>query len=238
MLRRGLVIFCAIVLGGCGTPTPPEDPPAQPTPTPPRTGFRFEPTLEAHRPEGSAIALVAEAGDVARGTLTLIVAHHDGSALSLAAWHFASTGEDDTLVPAGDPARMLAIRAGEQTDEDTLQAFIRTRAAGHGAAARPQGIEAGDAAEALKKLHRHATIALDPDRSPRAQVDALAAFSRGLDDDLLFSRAGLSRALERLGETAAPSRPEGSARRATVTWGASSVQLLKKGDGWTVDALR
>ena len=182
--------------------------------------------------------LVAEAGDVATGTMTLVIALHDGTNLSLAAWPFASTGEDETLVPAGEPKPLLALTADQTTDGDTLDVFVRTRAAGHGAAARPQGIDAADAAAALDVLHGEALVALDPVRSARDRVGALAAFTRGLDDDLLFSRKGLANALGLLASDGPAATTEASARRAEAKWGETAVSLLRKGDGWTLDALK
>ncbi|MGH1341042.1 MAG: hypothetical protein ACRBN8_05795 [Nannocystales bacterium] len=193
--------------------------------------------MNAHRPEGSAVALVAEVGNAATGKLSLVIAHHDGATLSLALWRFTSTGDDDTLVPVGPPQPLLALRATETTDTDSLEEIVRTRAAGHTVGGRPQGIAASDAPSALLSLHGFATVALDPDATPEARAEALAAFTRGLDDALLFSRTGLSRALAALANTATPSAPQGSERRASVRWGQTTVSLLRKGDGWAVDSL-
>lgn len=184
------------------------------------------------------LALVAEVGNAATGGLSLVVAHHDGTALSLAAWHFTSTGEDDTLVPLGAPTPLLALRPDEHTDGETLDALVRTRAAGHTVGARPQGIDAADAAAALETLHGYATAALDPNIPPQERTDALAAFTRGLDDALLFSRTGLSRALTTVAAAQTPSAPQGSQRRVSVTWGGATVSMLRKGDGWAIDSLR
>lgn len=238
MARLAVFLFGALALGGCGdnasTPAP-ADPPA---PAPQPTGFQFEPTLNAHRPEGSELALVAEVGNAATGNLSLVVAQHDGTTLSLAAWRFSSTGEDDTLVPVGPPKPLLGVRRGEQTDEEALGALVRTRAAGHTQGGRPQGVSAADAAAALMVLHGHAQLTLDAEASPRAQTEALASFTRGLDDALLFSRTGLSRSLAVLATSATPPPPEGSPRRASVLWGDVSVSMLRKAGGWSVDALR
>ena len=182
--------------------------------------------------------LVAEAGDVATGTMTLVVALHDGTNLSLAAWPFASTGEDDTLVPSGDPKPLLALTAEQTTDADTLNVFVRTREAGHGAASRPQGIDAADPAAALDTLHADALLALDEAEPAQARVEALAGFTRGLDDDLLFSRRGLATTLAVLATDGPAAITEASARRAMATWGDAKVSLLRKGDGWTLDALQ
>lgn len=184
------------------------------------------------------MALVAEVGDAATGGLSLVVAHHDGAALSLAAWRFTSTGEDDTLVPVGAPSPLLGLRPGDPTDRDTLDALVRTRAAGHTVGGRPQGIDAPDAAAALGTLHGYASATLDPKLQPQTRADALASFTRGLDDGLLFSRDGLSRTLATLAAAQAPSAPQGSQRRASVTWGSATVSMLRKGDGWAIDSLR
>ena len=240
------VVALAFVLGGCDAQSdaqsdaPSPDPASTPAPplAPPQRRFRFEPTLDAHKPKGATMELVAEAGDVATGTMTLVVAYHDGTDLSLAAWPFASTGEDDTLVPSAEPAPLLALTAAQSTDGETLDVFVRTRAAGHGAAARPQGVDAADPVAALEALHSDATLALDAAEPAATRVRGLAAFTRGLDDDLLFSRQGLAEALALLATEGPASILEASARRAEAKWGETKVSMLRKGDGWTVDALR
>lgn len=184
------------------------------------------------------MALVAEVGNAATGGLSLVVAHHDGTALSLATWRFTSTGEDETLVPEGAPTPLLALHPGDPSDGETLAALVRTRAAGHTVGGRPQGIDTADAAAALQTLHGYATTALDPSGQPQARTEALAAFTRGLDDALLLSRTGLSRALAALAAAQTPSAPEGSARRASVAWGGATISMLRKGDGWAIDSLR
>lgn len=181
--------------------------------------------------------LIAEAGDAAKGTLSLIVAHHDGSRLSLALWSFDSTGEDDTVVPASDPEPLLALREGDTTDVPALESFRQTRSASHNVATRPQGIGADDAATALQRLHEHAATALDEAQGGQARVEALAAFTRGLDDGLLFRTQGLADALALLGADGRPRVTDGSARRVTATWGEGSVSMLRKAEGWTVDSV-
>lgn len=237
MARLAVLLLGALALGGCGdsasTPAP-DDPPA---PAPKPNGFQFEPTLNAHRPRGSELVLVAEVGNPATGNLSLVVAQHDGMTLSLATWRFASTGADETLVPVGPPKPLLGLRSGEPTDAEALDALVRTRAAGHTLGGRPQGVSASDAAAALSTLHAHAVLALDSGASARARTEALASFTRGLDDALLFSRTGLSRSLTALATSVEPSSPEGSQRRASVRWGDVTVSMLRKADGWSVDAL-
>ncbi len=181
--------------------------------------------------------LLAEAGDVAKGQLLLVVAHHDGTKLSVDAWTFESKGDDETLIPKSPPAPLLPLSPDAPVDVDALNDFVRTRAAGHSAAARPQGIAAEDAPTALDRLHSNAVTALDPTASPAARVTALAAFTRGLDDDLLFSRRGLADALASMAKDAAASVDEGSSRRASARWGDAGLSMLRKGDGWTIDAL-
>ncbi|MBV1860039.1 MAG: hypothetical protein KUG77_16620 [Nannocystaceae bacterium] len=235
--RIVVLLVGALALGSCeeaATPTPAQ----QPAAVTKSSGFQFEATLNTHRPKGSVLELVAEVGDAATGRLSLVVAHHDGSELALAAWLFSSTGEDETLVPIGATTALLALRPGETTDEETLDALVRTRAAGHSVGGRRQGIDAPDAAAALRSLHEHATLTLNPDATPAARTEALASFTRGLDDALLFSRKGLSGALATLATLATPSAPKGSSRRASVTWGTTTVSMLRKADGWTIDALR
>jgi len=235
--RLAVPLVGILALGGCDeAPTPP--PAEQPAPVAAPSGFQFEATLNAHRPEGSAVELVAEVGNAATGQLSLVVAHHDGTALSLAVWRFASTGEDDTLVPTGAPEPLLALRPGEPTDSQTLDALVRTRAAGHTVGGRPHGVAASDASTALRSLHGSAATALDLQASPAARTEALAAFTRGLDDAVLFSRKGLLRTLATLSSTASPSAPEGSERRASVRWGSASVSMLRKADGWAIDSVQ
>lgn len=181
--------------------------------------------------------LLAEAGDVAKGRLMMVVAHHDGAKLSVDAWTFESTGDDETLIPKAAPTALLPIAPGDSADTDTLDAFVRTRAAGHSAAARPQGISADDATAALAQLHTAAITVLDVTAQPAERVAALAVFSRGLDDDLLFSRRGLANALGALSKDGPASIAGGSSRRADARWGDAKVSMLRKGDGWTVDAI-
>lgn len=181
---------------------------------------------------------IAEAGDATQGRLLIVVAHHDGTTLSVDAWSFESKGDDETLIPKAAPAPLLALTAGDSTDAEALDDFVRTRAAGHSAASRPQGIATDDAPAALEKLHALAVTTLDVAATPAARVEALAGFSRGLDDDLLFSRRGLSESLAALAKDGSAAQTDGSARRASVTWGETTMSMLRKGDGWTVDALR
>lgn len=181
--------------------------------------------------------LIAEAGDATQAALILVVAHHDGEALSLAAWRFVASGEDETLAPQSPPTPLLPLRSGEKADADTLDAFIRTRAAGHSASARTQGIPVEDAVAALEHLHDHAALALDATAPPTQQVEALAAFTRGLDDDLLFSPRGLATTLGAFQGSGPAVLVEGSARRAQAKWGEIGVSLLRKADGWTLSAL-
>lgn len=181
--------------------------------------------------------LVAEVGDVATGRLTLVLAHHDGQTLSIAAWHFTSTGEDETLVPAAPPAPLLAIDTTQTTDADALKALVVTRSAASSPAARPQGIAAATAEAALAELHTAAVLALDVGASPASRVPALAAFTRGLDDDLLFSTGGLRATLAALRRPVATMSTEGSARRSTVTRGNTKISMLRKADGWVIDAV-
>lgn len=181
--------------------------------------------------------LLAEAGDVAKGQLLLVIAHHDGAKLSVDVWTFESKGEDETLIPKAPPAPLLPLSPDGPADVDALNDFVRTRAAGHSAAARPQGIAAEDASAALDQLHTHATSALDATATPAVRVAALAAFARGLDDDLLFSRLGIARALAAMTKDGSASVDEGSSRRASARWGDTKVSMLRKGNGWTIDAL-
>ena len=181
--------------------------------------------------------LLAEAGDVAKGRLLLVVAHHDGTKLSVDVWTFESEGEDETLIPRDPPTPLLPLVPGDPLDVDVLNDFVRTRAAGHSAAARPQGIPADDAPTALQRLHTDAVTALDVTGSPAARVAAVAAFTRGLDDDLLFSRGGLANALELLAKDGPAAVDGGSSRRADARWGDAKISMLRKGEGWTLDAL-
>jgi|GEM_PF-2159383 len=237
MLPRPPLAGLVLLLAACGAkPEPEERPPA--SAVQPGSAFRFEPTLTAFRPDGSTMELIAEAGDAARGTLTLVIAHHDGTALSLAQWRFESSGEEGTLAPAGNPTPLLAIQRGQVTDAVALEAFVQTRAAGHSASRRPHGVSADDAAAALRLLHRNAAVTLDPRATPEQRVAALASFTRGLDDDLLFSRKGLVRSLDTLHQAREIGTPEGSARRVSVRWGEQTIALLRKADGWSIDALQ
>lgn len=182
--------------------------------------------------------LLAEAGDVARGRLLLVLAHHDARDLSVDVWTFESKGEDDTLIPKGAPVQLLPLIPESAVDAEVLDDFVRTRAAGHSPAARPQGVAGEDAPAVLEQLHAHASTALDTAAAPAARVAALAAFTRGLDDDLLFSRQGLPNALALMAKDATASLEQGSSRRASARWGDTKISMLRKGDGWTIDAVR
>ncbi len=231
------MMLCTLGIAGCDQAETKPSPPAQPE-APPRPEFRFGPTLEAHKPADSAMELVAEVGDAATGTMTLVLAHHDGSALTLAAWRFSSTGEDDTLEPAGPPAPLLAVLPGQSTDADALDALLRTRAAAHTVKHRPQGVEAADAARALRTISDDARASLETDSSPAEQTKALARFTRGLDDGLLFSSSGVSRTLAVTRSTTPSSSTEESERRATFIKDEHQISMLKKGDGWVIDAVK
>lgn len=181
--------------------------------------------------------LVAEVGNAATGDLSLVVAYHDGTALSVAVWRFESTGEDGTVVPKGTPTPLLALYPDESTDQEALAALVRTRAAGHTVGGRPQGLDAPDAGAALRRLSRYTRPIQNPDAPPESRTEALASFTRGLDDALLFSRSGLSGALDVLSIEQVASTPEGSERRASLRWGSTAMSMLRKGDGWVIDAV-
>lgn len=240
MLRRCMRASVFLVLGACDTATPPQESRPASNATTPATiaPLRYQPTLDAHRPERSLMELLAEAGDVAKGRLLLVVAHHDGTTLSVDVWAFESTEDDGTLVPKAPPTRLLALSSEEAVDVDALNDFVRTRAAGHSASARPQGIAAEGAPAALERLHANAVAARDETATPAARVTALAAFTRGLDDDLLFSRRGLAAALTSMAKDGLAAVEGGSSRRADARWGETKISMLRKGDGWTIDALR
>ncbi len=227
---RALALFALVV--GCDA----DD--AKPSPAPPSAAapapeFLFAPTLAAHAPAGVAMELVAEVGDAATGTMTLVLAQHDGTTVSMVAWRFSSTGEDDTLEPDGLPAPLLAVLPGQVTNRDALDALQRTRAAGHTVKSRPQGIPASGPQDALDELRALAIATLSDGTASRAQ--ALARFARGLDDGLLFSRSGLSRALVVASSPMASPRAE-SERRATFENEQHRISMLKKGEGWVIDA--
>ncbi len=233
---RALVV-CVLTVSACDQPETKPTAPAQPE-QPAAREFRFAPTLAAYKPAGSAMELIAEVGDAATGTMTLVVAQHDGSALTVATWRFASTGADDTLEPAAPPTPLLAVLPGESSDRETLDALNRTRAAAHTVKRRPQGVSAVDAEQALRKLDSAARSTLQTGDGAEERTRALARFARGLDDDLLFSNSGLSTALAVATSTSPSTATAVSERRASFTRGEHRISMLKKGDGWVIDAVK
>lgn len=182
---------------------------------------------------------LAEVGDATNAGLEVVVATPAAHGPTIALWRFASTGEKETLEPAAPPTPLLSVRAGDPDDADALAALRTRMAAGHAVTTRPQGIAASDASAALASMHDDAVIVLDADAAPDARAKALARFTRGLDDDVLFTRRGLARALAAL-LPAHPTEPpaDPSARRATLGRGPVSVSMLRKGDGWTIATLK
>ncbi len=239
------VVVATLALGACGdgpsapsgaTPSPKAEPVAAPVELQPGDeAFRFGPTIAAYRPEGATMLPLAEVGDPTNAGLEVVVSTPAAHGPTIALWRFASTGDKDTLEPAAPPTPLLSVRAGDPDDAEALAALRTRMAAGHAVTTRPQGIEAADAAAALASMHEDAVAVLDPAAPPDARAKALARFTRGLDDDLLFTRRGLGRALAALQPTHNTESPtDPTARRVTLERGSVLLSMLRKGDGWTV----
>lgn len=187
----------AFALACCGPPEAPptnnRDPVVTAVPaasaTPAPSPWRYTPALAAAIPTGTHAEPVLELADGLHGHARIVVAVAVADAPArVEIWDFSQNNDKALLARVGPSQVLLALAASPADaswDRDAA-ATLRREIAGPGnEAVRPLGL-AGEAAALLPELARLAAASTQGDAPTRAR--ALAHFTRGLDERLLFER--------------------------------------------------
>ena len=185
----------ALALACCGPPQPePAATPGASKPEPaapePASPWRYAPALTASVPPGLQVEPVLELADGLHGRARIVVAVAEAaSPARLEVWDFSQNNEKGLLTRQGAPQVLLALSGSQQADarwDREAVAALRREIAGPGnETVRPLGLP-GEPATLLPELARLAGACDQGDAAARAK--ALAGFTRGLDDRLLWER--------------------------------------------------
>jgi len=209
-----------------------QEPPAAPLP------WRYLPALAAGVPAGLAAEPVLELADGLRGHARFVVAVASGDApVRVEVWDFSQLNEREKLERVGEPQLLLDLREPDAAlAADAVAALRREIASPATETVRPLGLP-GEPAAVLAELARLAAASAGPgDAATRAR--ALAQFTRGLDDRLLWDRLPeLLRRLRGAPWTVGTQSPVGARRvRISATEGARplTLELTRTQDRWTL----
>ena len=250
--RPGLrlaVLRVALLVAACG---PSQAPPASSAtlpvaaPTPAASPWHYAPALAAAVPPGAHAEPVFELADGLHGRARIVVAvaEHEVPA-RIEVWDFSQNNDKGLLTRVGAPQLLLALTASPadaRWDGDAAAALRREIASPGNEAIRPLGLP-GEPAALLPELARLAAASVQGDAPARAR--ALAQFTRGLDDRLLWER--LPELLRRLPTWAAdppvilgPRRVKISAREGErrLALELARTQLGPAAHGWMLTDLR
>lgn len=161
-----------------------------PTPTPASEPWRYGPTLAAAVPPGLAASPVLELAEglQGRGRFVVAVAGADAPA-RLELWTFSQFNERDRLERVGPPELLLDLgqmEAGVGMPGELVAGLRRDIASPGNETVRAQGLP-GEPAAVLAELARLAAAATGTGE-PELRARALAEFTRGLDEGLLWER--------------------------------------------------
>lgn len=172
--------------------TPTSAPTTSPTTTttPTTEPWRYGPTLAAAVPPGLAASPVLELAEglQGRGRFVVAVAGADAPA-RLELWTFSQFNERDRLERVGPPEVLLdlgQLEAGVGMPRELVAGLRRDIASPGNESVRAQGLP-GEPAVVLAELARLAAAATGPGE-PAERARALAEFTRGLDERLLWER--------------------------------------------------
>lgn len=158
----------------------------RPTPEP----WRYGPTLAAAVPPGIAASPVLELGDGLRGRGRIVVALAGADApVRLELWTFSQFNANDRLERVGTPELLLdlgQLDAGTDMPDELVTGLRREIASPGNESVRVLGLP-GEPAAVLAELARLAAVATSPGE-PALRARALAEFTRGLDERLLWER--------------------------------------------------
>jgi len=161
-----------------------------PTPAAASTPWRYGPTLAAAVPPGLAASPVLELGDGVRGRGRIVVAVAGAdSPARLEVWTFSQFNEHDRLERVGTPGLLLDLGdldAGIGLPRELVAGLRREIASPGSESVRMMGLP-GEPAAVLAELARLAAAATGPGE-PALRARALAEFTRGLEDRLLWER--------------------------------------------------
>lgn len=250
--RPGLrlaVLRVALLVAACGpSPAPPASSATLPVaaPTPAASPWHYAPALAAAVPPGAHAEPVFELADGLHGRARIVVAvaEHEVPA-RIEVWDFSQNNDKGLLARVGAPQLLLALTASPadaRWDGDAAAALRREIASPGNEAIRPLGLP-GEPAALLPELARLAAASVQGDAPARAR--ALAQFTRGLDDRLLWER--LPELLRRLPTWAAdppvilgPRRVKISAREGErrLALELTRTQLGPAAHGWMLTDLR
>lgn len=195
-----LAAWAAVALSACGptpqnaadtsnTATSPTSASA-PTPAPTPEPWRYGPTLAAAVPPGLAASPVLELAEGLRGRGRFVVAVAGAEVPArLEVWTFSQFNERDRLERVGPPELLLDLGQLDATVDmpAELVAELRRAIASPGnESVRAQGLP-GEPAAVLAELARLAAAATGPGE-PALRARALAEFTRGLDEQLMWER--------------------------------------------------
>lgn len=160
--------------------------------------WRYGPTLAAAVPPGISASPVLELGDGLRGRGRIVVALAGADAPArLELWTFSQFNERDRLERVGTPELLLdlgQLDAGLGFPGELVAGLRREIASPGTESVRVVGLP-GEPAAVLAELARLAAVATSPGE-PTLRAQALAEFTRGLDERLLWER--LPELLQRL----------------------------------------
>jgi hypothetical protein len=176
-----------------GDATKPATPASSPEP------WRYLPALTAAVPPGVAAEPVLELADGLHGRARVVVAvARDGVPARLEVWDFSQRNPRERLERTGEPVLLLDLAAldGAELPRGVVDELRREAASPTSEQVRSSGLP-GEPAAVLAELARLAAEARGQGPAA-ARARALAHFTRGLDDRLLWETARLPELLRRL----------------------------------------
>ena len=205
--------------------------------------WRYTPALAAGVPTGLTAEPVLELADGLRGRGRFVVAVAQGEAPArLEVWDFSQRNERGLLERVGEPLVLLDLRGldGDAAMAAADVAALRREIASPGSeSVRPLGLS-GEPAAVVTELARLATVSTGSADAP-TRARALAQFTRGLDDSLLWDRLPeLLRRLRTAPWSPGAQTPKGARRvELAATEGARTLhlELTRTQERWLLSAV-
>lgn len=204
--------------------------------------MKFAPTVAAATQPGELAEPVLELASSTRFAVdaVVVVQRGPGTEPVIELWRFDQYNADGDLARVGEPVSLLRTHVAAPR-ADALKT-LRLRLSEPGTTMRRRlGIEAASPASALELLGAAAKSVRDAAATDAARVEAMVTVFAGLDDGPLFDTDALGTALAGLAaddwvavETEMPSEFRARVR----TRSGEALEMLRKGDGWVVAAIR
>ena len=183
-----------------------------------------------------------EVGNASEATLDVVTATYQKGRtppLRIELWTFDQR-DKTKLEPKGDPVWVLSLSWDETPDgSNQLARLRRALSLPNSFKTRPVGLAADSPEQALRRLSEASKRASTADDDTKARLEAVETVFRGLGDDVFFDTEKLPKVMKMAAgrELESAEIESSSQRRATARVEETTIELLKKSDGWAVTGI-